>query len=339
MPCGTRFLYEYSRRQPELAVPVILRVFETYKHVLGKCCKLENPLECLQPGKNSKPSQDSFYRGLRLRHHAEAWVDRSCRTALPQHPVDSLSSLVKQAVLQLLQCILWKEVFQKVVLESRDRVKTYCDLHKQLGGSHFQDRLTVLYTKKAPQLSAQELVMFAKKMAAAASICCPLRDELQTACVEDQAKLILGALCRRHGRTPVNAGVDRCCDDSYAFRKPCFDDLQVDSTFTSPPLSCDRAISLKEDLCGAQDEELRIEKQKLLSNLAKQRPHAAEEVFHSLGDDFVHVVEKCCHAQRREVCFQEERLLTQWVCVKSGDSMFLASSQVLLLLVAWSGLG
>lgn len=47
-------------------------------------------------------------------------------------------------------------------------------------------RLTVLYTKKAPQLSAQELVVLAKKTAAAARRCCPLRDELQSACVEDQ---------------------------------------------------------------------------------------------------------------------------------------------------------
>ncbi|XP_029332923.1 alpha-fetoprotein-like isoform X2 [Mus caroli] len=245
------FLYEYSRRHLELAVPVILRVFETYKRVLEKCCKLENSLECHQPG---------------------------------------------------------KEVFQKVILESRDHVKTYCDLQKQLGSSSFQDRLTVLYTKKAPQLSAQELVVFVKKMAAVARGCCPLRDELQLACVEDQTKLILGELCRRHGGKPVNAGVGHCCDDSYAFRKPCFDDLRVDGTYISPPLSCDQAISLEEDLCQAQDEELQMEKQKLLSTLVKQKPHAAEDVFRSIGENFVQLVEKCCQAQRRDVCFQEEGL-------------------------------
>lgn len=45
---------------------------------------------------------------------------------------------------------------------------------------------------------------------------------------------------------------------------------------------------------------------RLLSDLVKQKPHAAEEVFRSIGEDFVHLMEKCCHAQRREVCFQEE---------------------------------
>lgn len=52
-------------------------------------------------------------------------------------------------------------------------------------------RLTVLYTKKAPQLSAQELVMLAKKMAASANRCCPLRDELQSACLEDQVSTLV----------------------------------------------------------------------------------------------------------------------------------------------------
>lgn len=77
-----------------------------------------------------------------------------------------------------------------------------------------------------------------------------------------KAKLILGALCRRHEAEPINAAVGHCCDDSYAFRKPCFDDLQVDGTYISSPLSCDQVINLKEDLCKAQEEELQTEKQK-----------------------------------------------------------------------------
>ncbi|XP_050005778.1 alpha-fetoprotein-like isoform X7 [Alexandromys fortis] len=243
------FLYEYTRRHLELAVPVILRILATYKQLLEKCCKLGNPVECHRRG---------------------------------------------------------KEMFQRVVRESRDRVKTYCDLHRTLGGSNFQDRLTILYTKKAPQLSVQELVAFTRKTAAAASRCCPLSDELQSACVEDAAKLILGALCRRHDAKPVNAGVGRCCDDSYAFRKPCFDDLRVDGTYIPPPLSCDQVISLKEDLCRVQEDELQTEKQKLLSNLVKQRPQAAEDAVQAVGAEFTQLVAMCCHAEERETCFQEE---------------------------------
>lgn len=36
--------------------------------------------------------------------------------------------------------VFQKEMFQRVVLESRDHVKTYCDLDRTLGGSNFQDR-------------------------------------------------------------------------------------------------------------------------------------------------------------------------------------------------------
>ncbi|KAK7830889.1 hypothetical protein U0070_018433 [Myodes glareolus] len=246
------FLYEYSRRHLELAVPVILRILATYKHLLEECCKLGNPLECHRRG-------------------------------------------------------------------------------------------------KAPQLSVQELVAFTRKMAAAASRCCPLSNERQSACVEDADKLILGALCRRHDAEPVNAGVGRCCD-SYAFRKPCFDDLPVDGTYVPPPLSCDQVISLKEDLCRAQEEELQTEKQKaqyvllvttlpaaqylvyitnvwdmLLSNLVKQKPQAAEDAFQAIGAGFTQLVEMCCHSEKQETCFQEEvscllckqqRMLTDWKVVQ-----------------------
>ncbi|XP_032187933.1 alpha-fetoprotein-like isoform X1 [Mustela erminea] len=242
------FLYEYSRRHSELAVPVILRVDTVYQNLLANCCKLENPLECYSRG---------------------------------------------------------QEMFQRVVRESHERVKHHCDLHEKLGEADFHDRLIILYTKKAPQLSAQELVMYTKNMAAAATKCCPLRDEQRFACMEDSAKLILGALCRRHEAEPINAGVGRCCDDSYAFRKLCFDDLQVDGTYISPPLSCDQVISLKENLCKAR-EEFQTEKQKLLSHLVKQKPYAAEMQFRPMTDSFAHVVEKCCPAETREICFREE---------------------------------
>ncbi|XP_054447506.1 alpha-fetoprotein-like isoform X2 [Pteronotus mesoamericanus] len=243
------FLYEYSRRHPELAVPVILRVDTVYQHLLEKCCKLENPLECYSHG---------------------------------------------------------KEMFQRVVHESHEHVKNHCDLREKLGDSNFHDRLLVLYTKKAPQLSAQELVMFTKNMAASATRCCPLSDKQQFACMEDAAKLDLGALCRRHEAQPINAGVGHCCDDSYAFRKLCFDDLQVDGTYIPPLLSCDQVMSLKEDLCEVQEEEFQTEKQKLLSNLVKQKPYATEMQLQPIIADFTHLVKMCCQAEKRETCFQEE---------------------------------
>ncbi|XP_051026289.1 alpha-fetoprotein [Acomys russatus] len=40
------FLYEYSRRNPNLSAPVILRVAKTYQEALEKCSQSENPLAC-----------------------------------------------------------------------------------------------------------------------------------------------------------------------------------------------------------------------------------------------------------------------------------------------------
>ncbi|CAI9172105.1 unnamed protein product [Rangifer tarandus platyrhynchus] len=205
------------------------------------------------------------------------------------------------------ECFQTKEgMFQRVVRESHECVKNQCDVREKLGDSNFHDRLIVFYTKKAPQLSAQELIVLTKNMAAAASKCCPLDQEPQFVCMEDSAKLILGALCRRHETEPISAAVGECCDDSDAFRKHCFDDLQVDGTYISPPLSCDQVINLKEDLCKAQEEELKTEKLKLLSNLVKQKPYAAEMQFQSIIVDFAHLVEMCCQAEKSEMCFQEE---------------------------------
>lgn len=36
------------------------------------------------------------------------------------------------------------------------------------------------------------------------------------------------------------------------------------------------------------------------------KPHAAEKTFPPIGEDFIQLVEICCRAEKREMCFQEE---------------------------------
>ncbi|XP_037685890.1 alpha-fetoprotein [Choloepus didactylus] len=45
-----RFAYEYSRRNTDLAIPVILRVTKGYQELLENCSQSENPLECQDKG-------------------------------------------------------------------------------------------------------------------------------------------------------------------------------------------------------------------------------------------------------------------------------------------------
>uniref|UniRef100_A0A8C3J6P4 Albumin n=1 Tax=Calidris pygmaea TaxID=425635 RepID=A0A8C3J6P4_9CHAR len=40
------FIYEYSRRHPELSTQLILRITKGYETLLDKCCKTDNPAEC-----------------------------------------------------------------------------------------------------------------------------------------------------------------------------------------------------------------------------------------------------------------------------------------------------
>ncbi|XP_035576490.2 alpha-fetoprotein-like isoform X2 [Canis lupus dingo] len=320
-----RYIYEMSRKYPFLYGPTILTMSACYETAIHSCCQEENKTECFQM--KLEPIR-KYIRELSWRHHhlCEIGIKFNHKVAkavelvllTKKQPKTNFSEIARLAVYiknlhqtccegDVVACVLGrKEMFQRVIRESHERVKNHCDLHEKLGDAYFHDRLIILYTKKAPQLSAQELVMFTKNMAAAATKCCPLRDEQQFACMEDLAKLILGALCRRHEAEPINAAVGHCCDDSYAFRKPCFDDLQVDRTYISPPLSCDQVISLKENLCKAQEEEFQTEKQKLLSNLVKQKPYATEMQFQSIIADFAHLVETCCQAESSEMCFREE---------------------------------
>ncbi|XP_032116871.1 alpha-fetoprotein [Sapajus apella] len=44
------YVHEYSRRHPQLAVSIILRVAEGYQELLEKCFQTENPLECQDKG-------------------------------------------------------------------------------------------------------------------------------------------------------------------------------------------------------------------------------------------------------------------------------------------------
>ncbi|XP_024434705.2 afamin [Desmodus rotundus] len=41
-----KFLYEYSRRHPELSTPQLLRIASVYDDLLKECCNAENPADC-----------------------------------------------------------------------------------------------------------------------------------------------------------------------------------------------------------------------------------------------------------------------------------------------------
>nr|XP_004665408.1 alpha-fetoprotein [Jaculus jaculus] len=242
------YLHEYSRRHPELAVPVILRVAKTYQEQLEKCFQSENPLEC----------QDNM-----------------------------------------------EEELQKPIQESQALARRSCTVFQKMGDYHLQNELLVLYTRKAPQLGAAELLDLTGKMVHVAASCCQLGEDKWSACGEGAADLFIGHLCIRHEAKPVNPSIGQCCNSSYSNRRPCITSLVVDETYVPPPFSEDKFVFHK-DLCQAQGRELQKMKQELLINLVKQKPRMTEEQHEVVTAEFSSFLEKCCQAQEQEACFAEE---------------------------------
>ncbi|XP_066241357.1 alpha-fetoprotein [Saccopteryx leptura] len=198
-----------------------------------------------------------------------------------------------------------EQELEKHIQESQGLAKRSCGLFQKLGEYYLQNAFLVAYTKKAPQLSATELMASSRRMAIAAATCCQLSEEKHLACGEGAADLILGQLCIRHGETPINPAVGQCCTSSYANRRPCFSSLVVDETYVPPPFSEDKFIFHKE-LCQAQGVALQTMKQQFLINLVKQKPQITEEQLEAVIADFSGLLTKCCEGQEQEVCLAEE---------------------------------
>lgn len=75
-----------------------------------------------------------------------------------------------------------------------------------------------------------------------------------------QLDLVLGEICRRHLRDPINPGVCHCCSSSYAFRRPCMGKLEVDEHYVPPPLSSG-LFPFPAELCTPEEQALRHKKQ------------------------------------------------------------------------------
>ncbi|KAM6220921.1 alpha-fetoprotein [Rhynchocyon petersi] len=194
---------------------------------------------------------------------------------------------------------------EKYIQESQALAKRSCDMFLKMGEYHLQNEFLVSYTKKAPELTTQELMAITRKMAATGGTCCHLSEEKQLACGESAADIILGQLCIRHEMNPVNPGVGQCCAASYANRRPCFSNLGVDETYVSPTFSAAK-FHFQKDLCQAQGVALQTMKQEFLINLVKQKLNITDEQLKIATADFSNLLETCCQRQEQDACFAEE---------------------------------
>ncbi|XP_050566377.1 albumin isoform X3 [Cygnus atratus] len=191
------------------------------------------------------------------------------------------------------------------IKETQDVVKTNCDLLTTHGEADFLKALLIRYTKKMPQVSTETLLEIGKKMTGVGIKCCKLSEDKRLRCSEGYLSMVIQDMCRRQETSPINDNVSHCCSDSYAYRRPCFSAMGVDTKYVPPPFNPEM-FNFDEKLCSAPAEERAVGQMKLLVNLIKRKPQMTEEQIKTIADGFTAMVDKCCKQSDIETCFGEE---------------------------------
>ncbi|NWR55118.1 FETA protein, partial [Bucorvus abyssinicus] len=198
-----------------------------------------------------------------------------------------------------------EEELQKHIYETESVMKTSCDIYKEKGDYYFQNELLMSFTKKMPQLTTAELITFTRQMTAIGSKCCQLSQDKLLPCAEEHLDLVLGEICRRHLRDPINPGVCHCCSSSYSFRRPCMGKLEMDEHYTPLPLTAG-LFTFHAELCTPEEEVLQHKKQEMLITLIKYQPRITAEQLSSVSAAFTAMRERCCGEGNPQACFERE---------------------------------
>ncbi|NXY91015.1 ALBU protein, partial [Alcedo cyanopectus] len=225
---------------------------------------------------------------LRLVKGYESFLEKCCKA-------DNTAECLAKAV----------EDLNKHIKETRDVVQTNCEFFNTHGEDEFLKGLLIRYTKKMPQVSTDTLLEVGKKMTAVGTKCCQLPEDRRLPCSEGYLSIVIEDMCRRHETSPINDNISHCCSDSYAYRRPCFTALGVDTKYV-PPAFDPEMFSFSEKLCNAPPAEREIDQLKLLINLIKRKPQMTEEQIKTISGGFTTMVDKCCKQADIDTCFGEE---------------------------------
>uniref|UniRef100_A0A8D2KU20 Albumin domain-containing protein n=1 Tax=Varanus komodoensis TaxID=61221 RepID=A0A8D2KU20_VARKO len=201
--------------------------------------------------------------------------------------------------------IFQEEMLKKHVAENLEVVKKNCDAHSKLGDYFFQNGLLTVYTMKAPQLEAEELLMYTRGFVRVANKCCNLDEGHKLKCAEENMGLVLGSICLQHNDYNINKQVGKCCTGPYDDLRECFGGLGVDPEYHAPAFNAD-LFHLDEGICTDAPEEAQRKKQTLLINMIKTKPDISEEQLVSAIVDFQGLVTNCCEADNHKACFDTE---------------------------------
>ncbi|NWS72885.1 ALBU protein, partial [Crotophaga sulcirostris] len=225
---------------------------------------------------------------LRVTKGYETLLEKCCKT---DNPAECFGNAVAE--------------LNKHIQETQEVVKTNCDLLNTHGEQDFLKGILIRYTKKMPQVSTDTLVEIGKKMTAVGTKCCQLPEDRRLSCSEGYLSIVINDMCKRQETSPVNDNVSHCCSDSYAYRRPCFTAMGVDTKYV-PPAFDPNVFSFDEKLCSATPAEKELGQMKLLINLIKRKPQMTEEQIKTISEGFTAMVDKCCKQSDIDTCFGEE---------------------------------
>ncbi|NXN15439.1 ALBU protein, partial [Indicator maculatus] len=225
---------------------------------------------------------------LRITKGYETLLEKCCKT---DNPAECYSNAEEEA--------------NKLVKETQDVVSTNCELLKTHGEEDFLKALLIRYTKKMPQVPTDILIQMGKKMTGIGTKCCQLSENERLPCSEGYLSVVIQETCKRQQTSPINDNVSRCCSESYAYRRPCFTAMGVDTKYV-PPAFDPEMFNFDRKLCSAPPAERELGQMKLLVNLIKRKPQMTEEQITTIAGGFTAMVDKCCKQANVETCFGEE---------------------------------
>ncbi|NXX50013.1 ALBU protein, partial [Tricholaema leucomelas] len=225
---------------------------------------------------------------LRITKGYEALLEKCCKT---DNPAECYSKA--------------EEDLNKHIKETQDVVKTNCELLNTHGEGDFLKALLIRYTKKMPQVSTDTLFDIGKRMTAVGTKCCQMPEEKRMACSEGYLNMVIQDMCRKQETSPINDNVSHCCSESYAYRRPCFTALGVDTKYV-PSAFDPEMFNFDEKMCSAPAAERETGQMKLLINLIKRKPQMTEDQIQKISNAFTAMVDKCCKESNIETCFGEE---------------------------------
>uniref|UniRef100_A0A670JIU5 Albumin domain-containing protein n=1 Tax=Podarcis muralis TaxID=64176 RepID=A0A670JIU5_PODMU len=319
-PLGTVFLDEFCHEQEIIA-----------KYGFADCCAKVDPerKDCILAHKNGTPGfippfqKPSAEEGCKaFEADPDQTMGRFVHEYGRRHPELSPELLVRLGkgygdllekccpLENVVECLGHGEAeLKKHISDTLEVMKKNCELHATAGDYLFQNeslcRLLVHYTKKAPQLTFDQLYEYTKGLTKAAAKCCHEDEAHKLPCAEKYVSFVLGEICREHEMHHINKQVCKCCGDSLTFRRECFSGLGPDPEYQPTPFAPD-LFTFHPDLCTADPEVLKRKKQKQLVHLIKHQPNSTTEQIAEVTGYFTTMVTECCKTENHEECFTTE---------------------------------